>query len=267
MSVKNLEPADVDPVQLRKTAWKLVLVMVLGAAGILTAYQLKMRQKGEENPNRPPIVSMIERNFGAMNQKGDVVAIYDLKGKVWFAVPFSVNQPEENKYALDMMRELERHYADNEDVCFVLFSIDGADNGVEAEQLKKAAAEMKLTGPRTWLLTSGDTAKQRGFIKDHMMLGIVSQRKDGEEGGKWKFPSQLALVDRGMHIRQRYDFKEAQKWQDKAEEELEKRPEIGGEEGFDKVLNAVEELKKTLYANTAFVLEETKTGAKASDSK
>jgi hypothetical protein len=64
-----------------------------------------------------------------------------------------------------------------------------------------------------------------------------------------------------MHIRHRYDFKEAREFEIKAEKELIKRPELKDEKGFDLVLNAVDELKKTLYANIEFVLNETKTGS------
>ena len=81
------------------------------------------------------------------------------------------------------------------------------------------------------------------------------------DAGKYKFPSLVALIDREMHLRQRYDFEEAEYYQNKAIAELKNRPKVKDEEGFDKVLNAVDELKKTLYTNTEFVLKETKTGS------
>ena len=128
--------------------------------------------------------------------------------------------------------------------------------------LAEAAEKLGIDDSRCWLLTTGDTDKQRGYIKDQLRLGLVNAREQGDPAGKSKFPSQLALIDRGMHIRQRYDFREVHDFQARAEEELKKRPELADEEKFHVVLHAVDEIKKTLYANTEFVLSETKTGSK-----
>ncbi|MFK7911134.1 MAG: hypothetical protein AB8F34_11130 [Akkermansiaceae bacterium] len=273
----DLEPAERNPAELRRTAWKLVLAMVLGAAGILTAYKIKQSEKAEENPNRPPVVTKISKKLKAQDQHGKLFNMFNLEGKVWFVAPVCVSQLDENPLVLAMMHELQTHYAENENVHLVLISIEGVDQGVKPEQLAEAAEKLKLNGPRTWWLTTGETAKQRGFIKDQVRLGLVTERGQGikfwfpgafsnlTEGyamvGKYKFPSLVALIDREMHLRQRYDFQEAQYYQEKAIAELKKRPEVKDEEGFDKVLNAVEELKGTLYKNTEFVLKETKTGS------
>ena len=254
----DLEPVERNPAELRKTALKLVLFMVLGAIGILTAYKIKQSQKAEENPDRPPIVAKISKKLKAQDQHGELFNMFHLEGKVWFAVSVCVSQPEANPLALKMMQDLQEHYAENEDVCLVLISIEGVDQGVGPEQLAEAAKKLGLEGPRTFWLTTGESDKQLGFIKDQVRLGLV-HKKDG----KYQFPSLVALIDREMHLRQRYDFKEAQDFQEMAEAELKKRPEVENEEGFDKVLHAVEELKKTLYRNTEFVLEETKTGSKS----
>lgn len=255
----DLEPAERNPAELRRTAMILVAIMILGAGFVLYAYI--NHEKGKD-PNRPPITAKITRNFAAKTQHDKLVGIYDLEGKVWFAVPLCVSQLDENKHALAMMKELMEHYGDRDDVFFVWVSIDGVDQGVGPEQLAEAADKLGLAESRCWLLTTGDTDKQRGYIKDQLRLGLVNAREDGDPAGKWKFPSQLALIDRGMHIRQRYDFRDAYHFQAKAEKELKKRPELADEEGYDLVLNAVDELKKTLYANTEFVLNETKTGSK-----
>ncbi|MBT8036433.1 MAG: hypothetical protein KJO21_02705 [Verrucomicrobiae bacterium] len=253
----DLEPAEKKPAELRRTAMILIAVMILGAVFVLYAYI--NHEKGKD-PDRPPITAKITRNFAAKNQHDKLIGLYDLEGKVWFAVPVCVNQLDENKHALAMMKELVGHYGDREDVFFVWLSIDGIDQGVGPDQLAGVAEDLGVAESRCWLLTTGDTDKQRGYIKDQLRLGLVNARADGDPAGKWKFPSQLALIDRGMHIRQRYDFREAYRYQVKAEKELEKRPELADEDGFDRVLNAVEELKKTLYANTEFVLNETQTG-------
>lgn len=256
-----MEPKTVErnPAELRRTAFILIAVMVVGAVFVLFAYFQHERGK---DPDRPPITAKVTRNFAAKNQDGKLVGLYDLKGKVWFAVPVCVSQLDENKHALAMMKEIAGHYAGNDGIRFVAVSIEGVDQGVKPEDLRKAMVDLGVDDSRWWFLTTGDTGRQRGYLKDQLRLGLVSEREEGDPLGRWRFPSQIALVDRGMHIRQRYDFREAHEYQLKAEKELKERPELKDEEGFDKVLNAVEELRKTLYRNTDYVLSETKTGSK-----
>ncbi len=258
----DLEPAERNPAELRRTALILVTIMIIGAIAVLSAYFVKSRELAEENIGRPPITSKISRNFAAKNQDDKLVALYDLEGKVWFAVPVCISQLDENKHALAMMKEVTEHYKESDEVRFVAVSIEGVDLGVKPEGLKKAMEQLGIDDPRWWFLTTGDTNKQRGYIKDQLRLGLVSERADGDPAGKWKFPSQIALIDRRMHIRQRYDFKEAREYEIKAEKELEKRPELKDEKGFNTILQAVAELRKTLYENTEFVLNETKLGSK-----
>jgi len=160
------------------------------------------------------------------------------------------------------MKEISAHYEGNDQIRFVAISIEGADQGVEPENLKQAMINLGIEDARWWFLTTGETEKQRGYLKDQLRLGLVTRRDQGDPAGKWKFPSQIALIDQAMHIRQRYDFREAAEAQLRAEQEdLEKYPELKESRRYKAALNAVEALKETLYTNTDFVLNETKTGS------
>lgn len=258
----DMEPAERNPAELRRTALKLVGIMVIGAVVVLSAYFTKSKQKAEDNQGRPPITTKISRNFAAKNQEGKLVATYDLEGKVWFVIPVCVKQLDENKHAIAMMKEIAEHYEGNDNLRFVAVSINGVDQGVNPEDLKRAMDQLGIDDQRWWFLTTGDTKKQRGYIKDQLRLGLVSERSSQGQGGKWTFPSQIALIDRGMHIRQRYDFREAEQFEDAARELLIEKPELKDVEKFGSALHAVDELKKTLYTNTDFVLSETKTGSR-----
>ena len=258
----DMEPAERNPAELRRTAFKLVGIMVIGAVVVLSAYFAKSKQKAEENEGRPPITTKISRNFAAKNQEGKLVATYDLEGKVWFAIPVCVKQLDENKHAIAMMKEITEHYEGNDNLRFVAFSINGVDQGTNPEDLKRAMGQLGIDDQRWWFLTTGDTKKQRGYIKDQLRLGLVSDRSSEDPAGKWTFPSQIALIDRGMHIRQRYDFREAEQFEGAARELLKEKPELKDVEKFGSALHAVDELKKTLYTNTDFVLSETKTGSR-----
>lgn len=235
--------------------------MIFGSAFILYAYVQSTREKND--PNRPPIVTKISKKLKAQDQHGQLFNMFHrLEGKVWFAVPVCVSQLEENKYALEMMQKLQGQYADNEQVQFVLVSIEGVDQGVGPEQMAEAAAKLGLTGPNTWWLTTGETKKQRGYIKDVLRLGIVGERDAGDPAGKWKFPSQIALIDKEMHLRQRYDFREAYMAQEEAKLQVKKNPELKEEEHADFYLRAYQLLEEKLAANTDYVLSEIKTGTK-----
>ena len=260
LTIVELEPAERNPAELRRTAFILVGIMIFGAAFVLYAYVQSTKEKMD--PNRPPIVTKISKKLKAQHQHGKLFNMFKLEGKAWFAVPVSVSQLEENQHALKVMRELQEHYADNENVHFVLISVEGVDQGVGPEQLAKAAKELGMTGERTWWLTTGETDKQRGFIKDVLRLGIIAERDSGDPAGKWKFPSQLALIDRDMHLRQRYDFREAHEVQQKTEMEVEKNPDLKDEENIGLYLRAYPLLKEKLLANTEYVLAEIKTGTK-----
>ena len=258
----DMEPAERNPAELRRTAFKLVGIMVIGAVVVLSAYFAKSKKKAEENEGRPPITTKISRNFAAKNQEGKLVATYDLEGKVWFAIPVCVKQLGENKHAIAMMKEITDHYEGNDNLRFVAFSINGVDEGTKPEDLKRAMGQLGIDDQRWWFLTTGNTKKQRGYIKDQLRLGIVSERAGEDQAGKWKFPSQIALIDQEMHIRQRYDFREAAEFEQAARELLKEKPELKDNEKFKSALNAVDELKKTLYINTDFVLSETTTGSR-----
>ena len=257
----DLEPAERNPAEMRRTAFILIMVMTVGAFFILAAYK---RHEASRDPNRPPIVSQVKKNLAAKNQDGKLVSLSDYEGKVWFVAPVCVSQLDENKHALAMMQELEKHYRENDQVGFALISIEGADQGVGSEELKIAADELGFDSSRVQLLTTGKTKKQRGYLKNQLRLGIVSERlasEVGKSGGKWKFPSQLALLDKEMHLRQRYDFKEAHEVQAMAEQKATEDPSIKEKEGFDNVIYAVRELKKILYINTEYILKEVSTGS------
>lgn len=253
----DLEPRERNPAEIRKTIFILISFMIAGAFFVLSAY--KRHEQGMDE-DRPAITARVKKNLGAKNQDGRIVSLAIFEDKVWFAAPLCVSQLEENKHALDMMKELAKHYEENDNVGFVLISIEGVDQGVGPEQLAEAALKLGVDTKRITLLTTGQTDKQRGYLKDQLRLGIVSERAKGDPAGRWKFPSQIALIDQGMHLRQRYDFREAYQSQQIAEKDLAANPELADKPDFDRYINAVANLKKTLHANTEYVLAEVSTG-------
>jgi hypothetical protein len=253
----DLEPAERNPAELRRTAFTLIAIMIVGAAFVLYAYK---KHEQSSDPNRPPITAKITRNLATKNQQDEFASMSTFEGKVWFAAPFCISQLDENKHAIAAMKELDARYKDRKDVHFVLLSIEGVDQGVTPVQLAEAAQQLDIDNSRWSLLTSNDTNKQRGYIKDQLRLGLVSERLPGDPKGKWKFPSQISLIDREMHVRQRYDFKQATEAQAEMEKNVAKHPELKEEENIDLYLRAVPLLREKMFANTDYVLNETSTG-------
>ena len=253
----DLEPAERNPAELRRTALILVAIMIVGAAFVLYAY--KKHEQGID-PNRPPITAKITRNLAAKNQRDEFASLSFLEGKVWFAAPFCCSQLNENKRAIAAMKEIDAHYKDRNDIHFVLMSIEGVDQGITPQQLAEAAQQLGVDGTRWTLLTSNNTKKQRGYIKDQLKLGIVSPRESGDPAGKWKFPSEIALVDQGLHMRRRYDFGETHQAETEMEKKIQQYPELKDEKNIDYYLKASSRLMETLIANTDYVFAETQTG-------
>ncbi len=255
----DLEPRERNPAEIRKTIFALIAIMIIGAIIVLSAYK---RHESNMDQERPPISARLSKNLGAKNHEGRVTSLSVFENKVWFVAPICVSQPGENKHALDMIKELAEHYRENDQVGLALISTEGVDLGVGPEQLAKAVEELGINTEKIIVLTTGETEKQRGYIKDQLRLGIVSARPEGDPAGKWKFPSQIALIDQGMHLRQRYDFREAHLSHQQAVKDLAANPELADEEGFDRYINAVKNLKNTLHKNTSYVLAEVSTGKK-----
>lgn len=254
----DLEPAERNPAELRRTAFILIAIMIVGSAFVLYSYR---KHEESQDPNRPPITAKITRNLASKNQRDEFASLSFLEGKVWFAAPFCVSQLDENKHAISMMKELDAHYKDRDDVHFVLVSIEGTDLGVTPKQLAEAEKQLGIDGSRWTLLTSNDTKKQRGYIKDQLRLGLVIERKGDELAqGKWKFPSQIALVDRELHLRQRYDFKEIYQAQEQTRKLVAEDESLKNNEKAKFLMDAMEHQKTKLIANTDYVLKETAPG-------
>lgn len=255
----DLEPAERNPAELRRTALILVAIMIVGAVFVLYAY--KKHEQGID-PNRPPITAKITRNLAAKNQRDEFASLSFLEGKVWFAAPFCYSQLDENKHAIAAMKAIDDHYQDRDDIHFVLLSIEGVDQGITPQQLAEIEKQLGVDGSRWTLLTSNDTKKQRGFIKDQLKLGIVSPRESGDPAGQWKFPSEIALIDQQLHMRCRYDFGKTQQAEAEMKEKIQQHPELKAEKNIDYYLKASARLMETLIANTDYVFRETQTGKK-----
>ena len=190
----TLEPVTPDPKKLRRTAWILVAIMIVGGILILKAYE-KRTQEGERD-DRPSFVTQITetKDLNLMRQDGKVTDLISLKGKVLVVQCLPQSQPDE--MTTEVMKRLSGKYADNPDFALVTLMLDPGKPAELNDELEKFAAELGATLPQ-WTVGSNERPTLHKFIKNEFKANMLPH----EEDGKWIFDGSLVLVDRNRHVR------------------------------------------------------------------
>lgn len=251
----DLEPAVRDPRKLRRTAWILVGIMVLGGTLVYTAYEKwAARQTTDTRPN---FVHQIrkEHDLRVMRQDGKTADLFDPRGGVWLAHVISLAQPETSRRSMEVMRRVAEKHSGNEDLKLVSLVVDAPAPETVAATLVERAKEMDMELPQWWLCAT-DPATAHKFIKNQLKAGVFPHQENGE----WKFDTSIVLIDRAGHIRRAvvpsrsggapyiagFDFDQAAKWDAEGI--------ITGTERSN-----VEELEGLLHATIDTLLEESPT--------
>ena len=192
----DLEPAVRDPRKLRRTAWILVGIMVLGGTLVYTAYEKwAARQTTDTRPN---FVYQIrkEHDLRVLRQDGGTADLFDPRGGVWVVNVMALSQPETSRRAMEVMKRVAEKHAGNDDLKLVSLVVDAPAPETVASTLASRAKEMDMKLPQWWLCAT-DPATAHKFIKNQLKAGIFPHRENGE----WKFDSSIVLIDRSGHIR------------------------------------------------------------------
>ena len=215
----DMEPAVRDPRQLRRTAWILVGIMVLGGTLVYTAYEKWASRKTADT--RPAFLNQIRKEhwLRVMRQDGKRHDLFDATDKVWVVHTLALSNPETSRRAMDVMKRLAEKHADG--VIFVSLVVDQPPPGNLQTTLATRAAELGIEAPQWWLAVSdpNDTHK---FVKKQLEAGIFPH----EENGKWVHDTSIYLIDRTGHLRRAvvpnrkggapyiapFDFDQAAKW-------------------------------------------------------
>jgi cytochrome oxidase Cu insertion factor (SCO1/SenC/PrrC family) len=195
---KTLEPAIRDPRKLRRTAFILVAIMIIGGPAILYAYS-KMAKKQAYDP-RPPIYGRLNENLAVVRQDGSAAGLLELDNCVWLACAVSVNQPDSWKRSREVMQRMQKKYAGNPEVRLVCITVDPEQETPAV--LAKAAAEIGAELPTWWFAGAGADFTQkdlfRKYLKDKFKLGVMPSF----DAGKWAYNPKIMVVDRNRHLRQ-----------------------------------------------------------------
>jgi cytochrome oxidase Cu insertion factor (SCO1/SenC/PrrC family) len=203
----NLDPAQRDPRALRRTALFLLGIMVLGAIGVLYAYQkLVVRQAGEF---RPAYAGRLVHNLAVVRQDGAQAGLLDLAGDVWVVAAVSVGQPETWQRSREVLGRLHERYRGRDDFHLVCLAVDSEHT--VPDQLAGCARELGAGLPQWWVAAAGERFVHK-FLKNQLKLGMLPHR---DASGRWIYDTSLVVIDRDLHLRrlkEPFDFDAAASW-------------------------------------------------------
>lgn len=196
MHTEHLEPAERDPKALRRTAFILVSIMLLGGVIILLGYQKWSKKK--EKDDRPAIVYRItkERDLRVIRQDGKLGNLYDLRGSVIAINTISKDQPERAKLSAEIMQHLAEKYAGNTDFHLVTLVIEPIAPEQAIPTLQQLADQLGTRMPQWWLGTNESETLTK-FIKNELKTNIFPSF----DGTAWDFDTSITLIDKNGHIR------------------------------------------------------------------
>jgi hypothetical protein len=242
----DLEPAVRDPKKLRRTAWTLVAVMLLGGWLILRAYNTWADRQSRDE--RPAIVHRIrkERDLRMMRQDGKLADLFDLRGKVFVVNAFSLQNPQPAQRSMVVMKRLAEQRRGQDDFRLVTLVIDPLPAESLAATLAESAAAQGFELPQWWL-GSNEAATLHKFIKNELKAALYPNESDG----KWNYDPSIVLIDRNGHIRRAvvpktrdgkparpgvvaFDFDQAAQWD---RDGLQTGTDRGNEEELEILLN------------------------------
>lgn len=217
----DMEPVVPDPRKLRRTAWTLVAIMILGGTLVYVSYERWADSKTEDT--RPAFIHQIrkEHDLRVLLQDGSRGDLFNPRGRVWVVHTLALSQPETAHRSLDVMRRVAGKYAGNEDLTLVSLVVDIPPPVKLDETLATHAEALGIKLPQWWLVASEPNDTHR-FVKAQLKAGIFPH----QEEGNWMHDTSIVLIDRSGHIRRAvvpnraggppyiapFDFDQAARW-------------------------------------------------------
>ena len=192
----DLEPTVRDPKKLRRTAWFLVAVMLLGGFLVLRAYETWAAKQATDT--RPAIIHRIqkERDLRLLRQDGKTADLFDLRDSVFVLNALSLRDPDTANRSRTVMKRLAEQRAGEKDFHLVTLVIDPVPADQLRDTLAKAAETHGMKLPQWWL-GANEPGTLHKFIKNELKASVYPNEKDG----KWIYDPAIVLIDRNGHIR------------------------------------------------------------------
>lgn len=203
-AAEGLEPAEVNPAQLRKTAFILVGIILVGGIAILSSYIATAKKQKEDF--RPAFLDELKGHIQLQLSDGTVVDTSQIKADVWLYYQTSFaerdNHPERDE-ALALLPE--------EGARQVEFYVDMDPNKQEdRDQMATLQKE-----PGVWKVAAKNEVLEK-YLKSEIRFGTIPHLKDGQ----LIYDSSVAVLKRDrlkgknprIHIRgEMFDFVRARK--------------------------------------------------------
>jgi len=203
-AAEGLEPAEVNPAQLRKTAFILVALILVGAVAVTASYIATAKKQKEDF--RPAFLDELKGHVLLQLSDGSIVNTVDIKEDVWLYYQTSFaerDQHPEREKALAMVP--------SEGVKKVEFFVDMDPNN------EKDRAQMATLNSEEGVWKVAAKAKLlEKYLKSEIRFGTIPHMKDG----KLIYDSSVAILKRDkpegknprIHMRgEMFDFKKAKK--------------------------------------------------------
>lgn len=219
--ISDLEPAERDPAQLRKTGLIIAAVMILGGVLVMAAYLIKTQLDGKDD--RPHIVGRLEEVFGGRDHHGKAFSTSMLKGKITLLMAVDGEEEEHLQESFRMMKAVADKYPDDDLYRFVGITVNPENDG--SEELKAMLEKLGVADDPRWIFVQAEEKNARGYLRDNLRLG--TERSIGKDGKEVKvFDSIIVFIGPKLHVFEpSYNFQYAKEVQEDAIHLLEKDPE------------------------------------------
>ncbi len=233
-----------------RTILIIVAIVAIGTPFVLWNYLKTI--KNQQDENRPPIVTRLQKNFIFSDQNAKLVQLSDLEGTVWCYTGFTIDNFERYENTFSEMKRLAEKFSTHKDFRLIAITLNPE---TDTPERMKAFFEGKGYNLDQWLFLTAGGEKLRKYMKNYLKVDLIHQKQiNGEK--QWIFPSFIGLVDKNRHLRQRYDFEEARKEGVDRQADLLQVPELKENKEFMRRLRAEELLRERLQSNITHLFEE-----------
>lgn len=215
----DMEPVERDPKKLYRTAFILLVVMVVGGIVILKAYEKRSKEGALDD--RPSLLTKISeaKDLTFIRQDGEITNLMALKGKV--LVVQSSPRSEADEVTSGIMQRLDERYAGNDDFALVTLMLDPGEADGLVEELQEKARSLGAELPK-WTVGANERESLHKFIKNEFKASMLPYEREG----RWFYDPSLVLIDKERHVRRavvpqkrggaafvaKFDFEQAAQW-------------------------------------------------------
>ncbi|MGJ8654844.1 MAG: hypothetical protein ACSHX6_00230 [Akkermansiaceae bacterium] len=198
------QPAERDPVAIRRTVIILFLLMLVGGFFIVYKYKQKMGDEMTEVQKGRPAktLGIIKTNFQVEGPEGKIYqdGFTFLENKVSLMTLISPELERESEVLINVLKEASDRYEGEERFQIVCISADPFSE-VSADQLKAFCVEHG--GGENWFYLTSKSEEFSKYVNKDLKLGDVTQKyKDSD---KRVFPDVTRIVDYHMNLRGKQD--------------------------------------------------------------